>query len=78
MPIDLILGVVLLIMSLAMVVMVMLQPGKDRRSAAISGGSADTFFSKSKSGTKEKVLEKITVVMAILMFIVLIAMYCIV
>lgn len=78
MGIDMILGIVLLVMSIAMVVLVMLQPGKDQRSAAISGGSSDTFFSKSKSNTKEKMLEKITVVMAILMFVLMIVMYCIV
>lgn len=75
---ETILGIVLLVMSIAMVVVVMLQPGKDQRSTAISGGSSDTFFSKSKSNTKEKMLEKITIVMAVLMFILLIAMYCIV
>ncbi len=78
MGVDMILGIVLLVMSLAMVVLVLLQPGKDQRSAAISGGSSDTFFSKSKSGTKEKILEKITVVMAVVMFIILVVMYCII
>ncbi len=78
MGIDMILGIVLLVMSVAMVIVVMLQPGKDQRSAAISGSTSDTFYSKSKSNTKEKVLEKITVVMAIMMFIILVVMYCIV
>lgn len=75
---DMILGIILLVMSVAMVVVVALQPGKDKQSAAISGGSADTYFGKTKTAGKEKILEKITIVMAILMFIILIAMTCII
>ena len=75
---DMILGIILLVMSLAMVVVVALQPGKDKQSAAISGGAADTYFGKSKSARKEKVLEKITIVMAILMFVILVAMTCLI
>ena len=78
MGIDMIMGIILLIMSIAMVIIVTLQPGKDKQSAAISGGSSDTYFGKTKTAGKEKVLEKITIAMAILMFIVLIAMTCII
>ena len=74
MGIDMILGIILLVMSVAMVVVVALQPGKDRQSAAISGGAADTYFGKSKANSREKLLEKVTIVMAVLMFIILIVM----
>ena len=77
--IEIVLGFVLIAMSLGIGVLVMLQPGKDKRlSGAISGGASETFFSKSKTHRREKKLEKITIVVSVLFFIAIIALYCIV
>lgn len=66
---EIVLGIVLIITSLALVAMVLLQEG---RSAGLSGaiaGGAETFLGKGKSKTVEQKLAKITKVLAIVFFV---------
>ncbi len=75
--IQLILGILLGVISLALVAIVMAQPGKDKSlSGAIAGGS-ETYFGKAKSASKDKILNKITVVLCILLFALLVALVCV-
>ncbi len=66
---EIVLGIVLIITSLALIAMVLLQEG---RSAGLSGaiaGGAETFLGKSKGKTIEQKLVKITKVLAIVFFV---------
>lgn len=66
---EIVLGVLLIITSLALVAMVLLQEG---RSAGLSGaiaGGAETFLGKSKGKTIEQKLVKITKILAIIFFV---------
>lgn len=66
---EIVLGVVLIITSIALVAMVLLQEG---RSAGLSGaiaGGAETFLGKSKGKTIEQKLVKITKILAIVFFV---------
>ncbi len=66
---EIVVGIVLIITSLALVAIVLLQEG---RSAGLSGaiaGGAETFLGKGKSKTAEQKLVKITKVLAIAFFI---------
>ena len=77
--VEIVLGFVLIAMSLGIALLVMLQPGKDKRlSGAISGGASETFFGKSKAHRREKKLEKATVIVSVVFFIAIVALYCIV
>ncbi len=76
--IELIFGIVLLVISLGLVVAVLMQPGKDKRLSGAIAGGADTFFSKGKAGKLDDVLSKITVVMCVLFFVLIVVMYCLV
>ena len=68
-------GAVLLVLAVALVVLVLLQEGKDRKlSGAIAGGS-DSFYGKNKGADKNKVLSIVTTVVAILFVGIVIAMY---
>lgn len=70
------LGIVLIIVSIALIVLVVLQEGRGRGlSGAISGGSSDTFLGKSKAATKEKKLAKWTIVAASIFAALVLAMY---
>ena len=60
--------IVFLVISVILAVIVMMQEGKGGLSGAISGGGADTYWSKNKGKSKESVLKKITVVLGILYF----------
>ena len=72
-------GIALIVMAVFLIVAVLLQSGKDTGglSGAIGGGS-DTFFSKSKAGTWDKMLSRATCVVAIIFTLLVIVMYVIV
>ena len=66
---EIVLGIVLIITSVALVAMVLLQEGRQQvLSGAIAGG-AETFLGKSKSKTIEQKLVKITKILAIIFFV---------
>lgn len=76
---QIILGGLLGLVSLLLVVIVMAQPGKDKGlSASIGGGSSDTYFGKSKSVSKEKVLSVATVILSVMLLGLLIALVCLI
>lgn len=79
MPItELILGIVLAVLSLGLIVAVLLQPGKDKRLSGAIAGGADTFMAKGKAGKMDQILGKITVVMCVVFFVVILVLYCLV
>ena len=55
-----------LILGLALIGVILIQPGKTDGLNFISGGASDSFFSKNKSRTHEALQVKITVVLTIL------------
>ncbi len=74
---EIILGIVLLVLAVALIALVLMQQGKDKRlSGAIAGGS-DTFYGKSGGAGKDKILSIATTVCAIVFVVIVIAMYLI-
>ena len=68
-PIEIILGIAVIIVSLIIIVAILLQPGRRAGiNGAISGG-ADTFLSKNKARTFDAFLARWTKYVAILFFI---------
>ena len=74
---EITLGIILLVMAAFLMVAVMLQSGKDKKSGVISGG-AETFFGKSNVTTADKILNRLTVAVAIVFALVVIVMYVII
>ena len=66
---EIVLGIVLIITSLALVAMVLLQEGRQQGLSGAIAGGADTFLGKSKGKTVEQKLVKITKILAIVFFI---------
>lgn len=58
--------IVFLVISVILAVIVMMQEGKGGLSGAVTGGGADTYWSKNKGKSKEAVLKKITVLFGVL------------
>ncbi len=74
---EIILCIVLLVLAVALIALVLMQQGKDKRlSGAIAGGS-DTFYGKSGGAGKDKILSIATTVCAIVFVVIVIAMYLI-
>ena len=77
--VEMVLGIILCVLALGLSVLVALQPGKDKHlSGAIAGGASDTFFGKNKTQRREKMLEKLTVIVSVVFFIAIVALYCLV
>ena len=68
-------GSAILVMAVAIILCVSFQQGKSQGLGAMAGGSdADSYFSKNKNRSRDAVLSKITVVLAVLIVLCVIAM----
>lgn len=66
---EIVMGIVLIITSIALVAMVLLQEGRQAGLSGAIAGGADTFLGKSKGKTIEQKLVKITKILAIIFFV---------
>ena len=66
---EIVLGIVLIITSLALVALVLLQEGRQAGLSGAIAGGAETFLGKGKSKTAEQKLAKITKIVAVVFFL---------
>ena len=66
---EIILGIDLILLSVAIIVLVLLQEGKSAGLSGAIAGGAETFFGKNKSRTMESKLVLITKIIAISFFV---------
>ena len=66
---EIILGIILLRLAVAIIVLVLLQEGKSAGLSGAIAGGAETFFGKNKSRTMESKLVLITKIVAISFFV---------
>lgn len=62
---DIAFGVTLLVLSVALVVLVLFQSGKDKQLSGTIAGGAETFFGKSKANDYGKTLSIVTAVVSV-------------
>lgn len=74
---ELIIGIVLLVMAAFLVVVILMQSGKDKSLSGTIAGGAETFFGKSKASTMDKMLSKVTTIVAIVFAVLVLVMYMI-
>ena len=77
-PFEIILGIALLILSVALTFCVLSQSSKDRRLSGSITGGAGTFLGKSKGKDSDKLLNTITTVLTFVFAAVIIVMYILV
>lgn len=75
---EIIIGIVLLIMAIFLVAAILMQSGKDKRLSGTIAGGAETFFGKSKASTMDKMLSKLTTIVAVVFAVLVLVMYMIV
>ncbi|MBQ9796719.1 MAG: preprotein translocase subunit SecG [Clostridia bacterium] len=73
-----VLGGILIFVSLVLMVLILFQSAKDKSLSGTITGAADTFFGKSKTGDRDKLLSKLTIVFAVLAFLVTVALVIII
>ena len=81
-PLEIVLGIVILVLSAILVTCVLMQSGKDKRLSGSIAGGAETFFGKTKGKSTDKIFSRITTVLsfifaalAVFMFILIAKMY---
>ena len=72
---EYVLGGILIAMALFLTVVVLMQSGKDKRLSGSIAGGADTYFGKSKGRSRDKILARLTTVVAILFAIMTVVTY---
>lgn len=72
---EIILGIALIILAVAIVILVLMQQGKDKNLSGAIAGGADTFFGKSKANDQNKLLSTVTTVISIVFVGLVVAMY---
>ena len=72
---QIVFGVILCVLALAVIVLVMIQSGKEKSLSGTIAGAGESFFNKSKGKTKEKMLSRATTILSFVFAAVVVAMY---
>lgn len=75
--VQIIVGIILLIAAVFLVIAVLMQSGKSHNLSGTIAGGAETFFGKSKAKTWDKVLNKVTTIVAVCFALLVIVVYVI-
>lgn len=62
--------ILMTVLSIAIIVVVMMQEGETGGVSAISGGSSDTFYGKNKGRSKEHILKRVTLILGAVMLVI--------
>ena len=76
--IELTLGIIVLVFAVFLTVAVLMQSGKDKNLSGAIAGGADTFFSKAKANTWDKVLSKATLIISVIFTVLVVVMYLVI
>ena len=72
---EIILGIVTLFIAVVVVLLVLLQSGKDKRLSGTIAGAAETFFAKGKSKTRDKILSRVTTILSFVFVVLVVVLY---
>ena len=75
---EIVLGIILTVLAVALVALVLLQSGKDKRLSGSIAGAAETFFASSGKKTDDKMLSRITTIGSFVFVILVVVFYLIV
>ena len=72
---EIVLGVILLIAAVFLIISVLMQNGKSHNLSGTIAGGAETFFGKNKGSTMDKMLSKVTSIVAVVFCLIVVIMY---
>lgn len=72
---EIVLGIVICVLSVILVACVLLQSGKDKRLSGAIAGSSESYFGMGKSKSKDKILSRVTTILAFVFVILVLIMY---
>jgi len=76
--IEWVMGIALVVMAVFLLIVVLMQSDKDKRLSGTIAGGADTYFGKGKGRSRDRLLVRITTVVAILFAILAVATYIVI
>ena len=68
-------GIVLIIASIFLIVAVLMQSGKSKKLSGTIAGGAETFFGKTKGKAIDKLLSKLTTIIAVCFVVLVVVVY---
>ncbi len=72
---EIVFGIIICVLAVVLVACVLLQSGKDKRLSGTIAGAAETFFGKSRSQARDKVLSRITTALSFVFVVMVVVMY---
>ena len=72
---EIALGIIITVISVILVVCVLFQSGKEKSLSGSIAGSAEGFFSKNKIQTRDKILNRITTILSLVLVVIVVVMY---
>lgn len=72
---DIAFGIVLIIVSLFLIIAVLMQSGKSKKLSGTIAGGAETFFGKTKGKAIDKLLSKLTTIIAVCFVVLVVVVY---
>lgn len=76
-PLELTLGIILMVLAAVVAVLILMQTGKEKSLSGTIAGAGESFFSKNKGKTKERTLSIITSILSII-FVILAVVFVII
>ncbi len=68
-------SIVLLVFAALLVLLVVLQQGKERNLSGAISGSSESYYGKNKSKSNDKLLSRLTLILAILFAVIVLVLY---
>ena len=75
---EIALGIVIIVLAVILIACVLAQSGKDKSLSGSIAGSAESFFMKGKTQTKDKILSRVTTILSFVFVILTVILYIIV
>ncbi|MDR0425845.1 MAG: preprotein translocase subunit SecG [Clostridiales bacterium] len=74
--VRLVLAILIVLLSLAITVLVLVQPGAEQQGMnAVTGGQSDTYYSKNKSEMRESMMKRLTIILGVALFVVVVLFF---
>ncbi len=74
-PLEIVMGIIIIVLAVFLIAFVLLQSGKDKKLSGSITGSAETFFAKGKSKSRDKILARLTTALGIVFVILVVVLY---
>lgn len=74
---EIIFGIILIVAAVFLIFAVLMQSGKSKKLSGTIAGGAETFFGKTKGKAWDKILSRLTTIIAICFVVIVVVLYCI-